>query len=758
MIDLERLNELKKPEYKQEWRVYLSALHYIENGIYVLPIRPNQKLLPPKETRINYGAASRKREVIDKWFHPEVGKFKGWNIGIACGKEGGVWALDADRHGATDGVSELEEICRDASGSLAGPSAITPSGGRHYLFAWQENALSSTGKIGKAIDSRGGTTNACKGHIVAFPSVIEGNHYEWLTGGEIPNIPSWLMTRLGVPWRSPAESNKDRGNENIGEDDEEVRLDLEQIERMLEFIDPDDLSYEEWLHVGQAINSQHPDDNGLRLWDEWSSRGERYKPNECHIRWSGFDPTGPIRVGTLFFYAKERGWTARPDDAEISKWDELVENINHQYAMVMVGGKIRILREKTTVEDPLMGRFDLLTKEDFRILHANKLHYISNGSKTAVRSEADIWLAHQNRRTFENGLGLFPNGAPSGWYNTWQGFSVVAKPGNWDNMKSHIYYVICNGNQEHCDWVMDWMADAVQDPANPKGCAVVMKGEEGTGKGTLADSFGRLFGGHYRHLIDDAHLTGNFNAHMMDAVFVFADEITWGGNKKSAGKLKGMVTEKYVIGERKGVDAVSYRNMIHMMIASNEDWVVPAGPQSRRWFITNVSNKHRNDRNYFKSIYNQMENGGYEAMLYDLMDREITSNLNRAPETEELTVQRVMGQSHDSIVQWWTAQLANGILDVPSEGNYDEQSDWPEIVDRMALHESYKQWCTENRMNHVSAIIFNRRMKEVGMKPTRPTSTNGQARKYKYIVPDYDASITSLKSVFGVDLRKELGL
>ena len=114
------------------------------------------------------------------------------------------------------------------------------------------------------------------------------------------------MNKMGVAWKSP--QSWGRGNENVSLDDEEQKIPPEQITKMLSCIDPDDLSYEEWLKVGQSINTQLPENNGLKLWDNWSKKGTRYKPNECSIRWNGFDPTGPIRAGSLFYFAKENGW------------------------------------------------------------------------------------------------------------------------------------------------------------------------------------------------------------------------------------------------------------------------------------------------------------------------------------------------------------------------------------------------------------------------------------------------------------------
>ncbi|REK56665.1 MAG: hypothetical protein DWQ49_09855 [Bacteroidetes bacterium] len=502
-----------------------------------------------------------------------------------------------------------------------------------------------------------------------------------------------------------------------------------------------------------AIKSQYQGEDGLKIWDDWSAQGSRYKQNECHIRWDGFDDFGEIRIGTLFFFAKDSGWEPTKDDVKANKYDELVEKMNKTYAIVMVGGKIRILREKSELSQATGECYDLLGKEDFKTLLQNDTIEVAD-AKGRVKniSVANIWLAHGGRRTYPNGMGLFPEGAPLGWYNTWTGFSVEPIKGQCDLFLDHVKEVICNGNVDYYNWVIDWCADCIQDPSNPKGTAIVLRGEEGAGKGTLANTIGQLFGSHYRHLIDDSHLLSNFNAHMIDALFVFADEITWGGNIKTSGKLKGMVTEKYLIGERKGVDAVGYRNMIHMMIASNSSWVIPAGTNSRRWFVLDVSDKKVNDTSYFNAIQDELNNGGLEALLYYLLNRKITNNLRRALETKALQEQRARGQSGDSVLQWWLNALYSEVIEVMDEREIDPSNDlsWPFIVNKINLYKDYKEWCETNGHKFLSMNVFFVEIQRFGFIKSRPSIKGKRIQVYQ--IPTIEEAKDLMKSKYNIDV------
>lgn len=724
----------KTPDYKL--KLYQAALYYIELGYYLVPLVKGAKRLPRQQYNVNYGHASRNKKVIDKWFEPEKGKFAGWNIGIACGREGGVFALDIDRHGDKNGFKTIERLEKKFEPLPLGPIQTTPGGGEHRLFQWQENAACTTEKIGSGIDTRGGESKNCKGHIVVWPSDIDGKTYEWKDGGALPYTPSWVMERMGAVWKPKSYG---RGNENVGEEDTEETIPLPQIERMLSHISINDLDYNDWVRVGMAIKSQHPGKEGLKVWGVWSKEGERYKKGECTVRWRGFSDFGSVRAGTLFYFAKEGGWTPDPIEKDVhgNKYDELVAKMNQEYAIVSIGGKIRILKEKEPA-DKLGMRYDLLDKESFRTLLQNSKVWATSGGKTKAVQVSDIWLGHEHRRTYPGGLGLFPNNnPPHGYYNTWSGFSVESREGDCSLFLDHIKTIICDDNKDHYEWLMDWLADLVQDPANVKGCAIIMKGGEGAGKGIFAETIGELFGPHYRHLIDTSHLTSNFNAHLLDSIVVFADEITWGGNKKSAGKLKGMVTERNLVGERKGVDAIQYKNMIHMIMASNDEWIIQAGIDSRRWFILDVSEKRKKDIPYFKAIIDELNNGGQEALLYTLLNRKITHNLRRAPKTEALQAQRILNLQQDSVLGWWCQRLIKEELNIPHEGNYEESvgDNWPQAVDKIALYEDFQAWQTGKGFFSTPIFIFQKKIIGIGIISSKIRLTDDKRKPIYRILP-----------------------
>jgi hypothetical protein len=156
-------------------------------------------------------------------------------------------------------------------------------------------------------------------------------------------------------------------------------------------------------------------------------------------------------------------------------------------------------------------------------------------------------------------------------------------------MEAHIREIIAAGNTDKAEYLLNWCAWMFQNLMMPAEAAHVLRGAKGTGKGTLGNAFCKILGQHAIHISSIEHLTGKFNAHLRDAVFLFADEAFWPGHRKEEGTLNRLITEPDLFIEAKRKDGVTVRNMLHIMLASNAEWNVPAGPNERRYIIYDVS-------------------------------------------------------------------------------------------------------------------------------------------------------------------------
>ena len=323
--------------------------------------------------------------------------------------------------------------------------------------------------------------------------------------------------------------------------------------------------------------------------------------------------------------------------------DLLMREYNERFAVVAEGGSTSVVRLAYNAE--LHRRMPVsMSLDAFKLLYGNRWIEVPSATLAGVKqvSAAALWLRHSERRTCADGFGIDPSGnLPASCYNLWQGYGVEPRQGDWSRLSRMIYRVLAAGNEDHFWYIINWLAHLVQRPDESPGVALVFRGDEGTGKGTLGRAIMRLMRPHAMQITHAKHFTGAFNAHMRTVLFLFADEAFFAGDRANEGALKGLITEDFRVNEGKGRDATLGRNRIHLMMASNNDWVVPAGANARRFAVFDVSSIHRQDFEYFAAVNGEMdtdgEGAGISAMLYDLLRYPLDINLVRkAPETSGL--------------------------------------------------------------------------------------------------------------------------
>ena len=130
--------------------------------------------------------------------------------------------------------------------------------------------------------------------------------------------------------------------------------------------------------------------------------------------------------------------------AESPPIPDYTQRINKDHFVVNEGGKAVVYRE--TYDDFLKRpKLERMTFEDFSKLHRNERVPVINSNGNAVDKQLGAaWLDCPERRQYLGGIVFDPTGAARpDKFNLWRGFSVEAKPGNWECMRTHIWEVIC---------------------------------------------------------------------------------------------------------------------------------------------------------------------------------------------------------------------------------------------------------------------------------------------------------------------------
>jgi hypothetical protein len=406
-------------------------------------------------------------------------------------------------------------------------------------------------------------------------------------------------------------------------------------------------------------------------------------------------------------------------DWSTSPW-KVVQLFNARYAVVNEQGKALIYEQ---VRDPILERNVLvrLTFDNLKKLYQNRIVEIATEKGTHKKPAAEYWLSHEKRRQYISGVVFDPTGkAPPGCWNLWSGFAVEPRQGDWSLMRNHILEVICAGNDEHFEYLLNWAALMFQRPERQGEVAVVVRGGKGVGKGIFFNYLRKAWGQHGIYISNPKHLTGNFNAHLRDCVFLFADEAFYANDRQHESVLKGIVTDPVLAVEGKYMNLVNAPNMLHIGMASNSDWVIPASHDERRYFALDASDHQVGQRKYFASIVAQMENGGLAAMIYELLNRDASGqDIRDVPQTEALAEQKL--HSLDSIDKWLLAVLERGYV-WRSRFGASVYGEWHNFVSTELLNRSYLQWCGDHRVQYpMTRVQLGKRMTEL-YKPFRPAT------------------------------------
>jgi hypothetical protein len=342
-------------------------------------------------------------------------------------------------------------------------------------------------------------------------------------------------------------------------------------------------------------------------------------------------------------------WSPTQPDGEDDA-DKDITEVNRSYALVLAGGKAVVMKLEGGT------KFRLLAIDAFKQWLANRSVYVNEKSVPLAK----YWLTHPQRRQYE-GIEFAPDAGQPGYYNLWHGFAVVPSQGDCSKFLGHLHDNVASGDEELYQWIVAWFAQSFQRPGEKLDTSLCLRGEMGVGKTKVGEVFGSLLGEHYALVSDARYITGQFNSHMASLLLLHADEAFWAGDKRGEGKLKDLVSGKQHFIEFKRVDPIRVANYLRLFVTGNRDWMVPAGFGERRFAVVDVGDEHMQDHPYFAAIDAEMNSGGREALLYHLLNFDLSSvNLRVIPKTAALLDQKIASATPEQA--WWLDTLTRGEL------------------------------------------------------------------------------------------------
>lgn len=278
-----------------------NALQYLAKGYSVIPLMPKQKgpKLPGWPTFCN---ELMRPESVKDFYN------KNHNIGLALGPASGVCAVDID----TDDEEWLKKIKK-----LLPESPVKKRGAKGFTAFYKFNGLPS--KSVKSDDGTAGIDFLSTGKQTVLPPSVHpmGMNYEWITKetllsfpkGNLPELSETTLDQLLSLFRPRVKKVEEMPEVHYTD------ANIETVQKALSYIDPDQ-SYDNWIQVGLALQSQFGEKEGGEIFVNWSARGKKFDGiSECLKKFHSFRDPREITIGTLFFIAKQYGYEESPDFA-----------------------------------------------------------------------------------------------------------------------------------------------------------------------------------------------------------------------------------------------------------------------------------------------------------------------------------------------------------------------------------------------------------------------------------------------------------
>lgn len=668
-----------------------SAIELAKQGFHVFPIVPNSKT--PAIKNFPNDATRDEKKIKQWWLDPVLGLEQPYNVGISTSRFGDnehLVVIDIDNKDDKRGDDELKRL---QSEGLELPDTFeqrTPTGGRHLIYRTPKAVPNSVSKLAKGLDIRGRG-----GYLVGAGSVLKVGAYTAVPR-HIADAPEWLYQRLSSGTERQTESktaNTERTKREVDSVRARSRATLYLKKEAPIAIEGDGGDQTTFKVAARVKDFGVPEAECLELMlEHWNPR--------CTPPWQTSDLSAKVRHA--YKYGLEPVGSAAPETQfpiiPTEEQKSYLRKINETYALVYVEGGHFILNE--TVDEKGNQKRTFLNEATFKRRFSP---FTVQSGRGRPQTWADIWLDWEGRREYQ-GVCFAPEREPRhNYYNLWRGFTCkpitpeAATPEQSRGLEMFLEHAkenVCHNDEKLFNWLVGYFAHMIQKPYERPLTTLVFKGRKGTGKNALVDRVGRLLGhGHYLVAQDGRYLTSNFNGHLDSCLMLVLDEAFWSGDKAAEAKIKGLTTSPEIMIERKGKEPYQVDNLVRLVVIGNEEWLVPATADERRFAVFQMGEARMQDQRFFESMRVLLDDkGGSGLLLHYLKNFDLKRiNVNHAPSTEALLDQKM--SSLDSFYQYWFDCLEEGRLIFS-----DFSDQWEQQVTKETFRDSYRKYIKDRNI------------------------------------------------------------
>ena len=353
-----------------------------------------------------------------------------------------------------------------------------------------------------------------------------------------------------------------------------------------------------------------------------------------------------------------------------------LQHLQRAFCLIKLGGDILIV-DRTEVASVLSGqqagRVNFYKRQAGEVVIKRFLEQLPI-TCDAKKTITDFWINPATHVYTE--IAFNPIAQPPSTLNYWVEPVIKPTQGDWSRIRTHLYEVICDGDMELFEYLLNYVAHMLQKPEEKPGVMVVLLGSQGTGKGLFFQILQRIWGRTSLLVSDIQQVVGNFNAALERNFVVMMDEALFSGDRKSQDRMKSLITEKTCTVEQKYQPSRTINSVHRFFASSNHEHFSHVEADDRRSLIVKVSKSRQGDRAYFSDLAAAIDDDTViAAMVHNLMQRNLNQfDVRQRPLTQEHASQKI--QSLQGFDRYWYEVLTNGRFGEESSGTYELDERW----------------------------------------------------------------------------------
>jgi hypothetical protein len=363
------------------------------------------------------------------------------------------------------------------------------------------------------------------------------------------------------------------------------------------------------------------------------------------------------------------------------------------------------------------GRLEIKSRKQFKE-RCEHIRCIIEKEKRGKKYNEEVeftseWFKDSDIRRYDSlSFSPPPEIAPKGSYNTFMGFEAekgkYVSSGNVEPFLEHCR-VMAGNDDVSCKYLIDWLADIIQNPGRLSNVSILLRGEQGTGKNLLIELIAKHILGR-RLSFETANPAGElfskFSKGRKEKLLITINEANGKDTHCNSDLIKDMITSTTLNYEQKGIDSIELNNFARLLWTSNNQNPLKIELKDRRFVVLESGEQYIGNVEYFDRLVAYSKDPRNAFAIWEFLKNRDLSNVHLARDRPITKAYRDMQESSIPVHYRFLNSMVY---------EYDENE---VTMTSQRLFKEFTDWQTRNRHNvPIASNSFGKLIKALADKP-----------------------------------------